>query len=543
MVRSQQQGFFLIIAVILMLVLGFMGTAIIYMMGNRAQLSAAELNGFKAFYLAESGIETTMRYLTRPMVTSPARITCSSVTGNAQLTNASLLNGTFTATAINNTPYYSVDTLNAAITATATTLTVSNSSGFAPRGRIVVDREQIDYAGISGNTFVGLMRGVNDTLASSHIAGAGVAQYQCSIKVDAGYPSIAAPDYKRTLQASVQLPDGFVVGAEGSNQFTFSRINYPTEFAFTFLPLAAGANASNLYAISMVSSADGWAVGDANSTTVEMVRWNGTAWVLNTLSSPCSGVNLRGVSMVSAQQGWAVGVGYSSSLLCSNLGSYRYGLLYWNGSNWSFVTPTTTPSSPANTTTKTTLNAVSVIDTTGNGLGNVGFAVGNGGIILRYNGSNWVTSASPVTTDLNGVYTVSTTEAWAVGDSGVILRWNGTTWAKMTSPVTTQLNAIAMFDKNGDGIADAGWIAGASERILSYNGSTWTLTDLGGSNLTGVAISNINDVMVVGAGGLAVHWDGSTWTDVSAATTRNLNAISLIPPGSNPVSGWSQVFE
>jgi hypothetical protein len=65
-------------------------------------------------------------------------------------------------------------TLNGAITATQTTLTLTSGTNFPPQGVIKIDSEQISYAAKSGNVLQGLVRGYNGTTAATHNTGANV---------------------------------------------------------------------------------------------------------------------------------------------------------------------------------------------------------------------------------------------------------------------------------------------------------------------------------------------------------------------------------
>ncbi|TAK74629.1 MAG: hypothetical protein EPO11_06570, partial [Gammaproteobacteria bacterium] len=500
--KREQRGYFLVIAVLFILAMGLVGTMVSYLTSNRAALSVAQSNGLKAFYNAESGVEIGTRLLTMPKLTgTPLRSSCASITGTSAITNASLGGGTFTITTINSSPIYSVDNLSAAVTSTATTIPVASTSGFAPAGRIAVDKEFMDYAAISGNSFIGVTRGTGGTSASSHASGAGAGQYQCSLDVQAGIPTIASPKYQRELQWNVQLQEGWAVGNVSGSNFVLTHWNKPTEKSWTLSTLAGGSNATTLNGLGMLSNADAWAVGNVVGSNFIFLRWNGSTWSLNTVSGACSGQNLVDVSMVSSQEGWAVGVRYKPTS-CSS-GNNRYTILRWNGSNWTLLTPST--GLPADNNSNQNLNAVHVIDTTGDGTGNIGFAVGNNGQILRYNGSTWTSMSSPTTQNLNGVYVVSDSEAWAVGAAGVIIKWNGTSWSSASS-ATAALNNVSMLDTNGDGLADAGFAVGNSQVIASYNGSSWSSVDLGGTNLLGVKIIDANDAWAVGASGLVLHW-------------------------------------
>ncbi len=537
------KGYFLLLAVIFILVMGIMGAVMTSLVAGRATITGYQFNGLKAFYNAESALEITMHYLNRKyIVGTPKRISCASVTGTAQLTNASLNGGTFTATTINSSPIYSVDTLSGALTSSATSLTLASSSGFAPMGRLFVDREAIDYTSISGNTFNGLTRGTGGTLASSHASGAGVGQYQCSIDVIAGIPSVTTPTFRRNLRMDLQLQNGYAVGANSGSNETIINWNRNTELSWINTSYAGtSANRGIMRAVSMVSSVDGWATGARITAGFPFLRWNGSAWAFSTLAGACTGQNLNGISMVSSAQGFAVGARYRPA--CASSGNYRYTILAWNGTSWSLLTPSTSPSIPADSTTLQNLNGVHVIDTNGDARADNGFAVGNSGTILRYNGTNWVTYSSPTSSNLNAVYTVSASEAWAVGAGGLILRWNGSAWSSFTTPASVALNAISMIDTDGDGLANFGVIAGASGNLLTYNGTSWTRLTSGSTAFNGADVFNANDAWVVGASGAIRHWEGSAWATYTSPVSVNLWAISLVRPGTPPISTWRQMFK
>lgn len=535
----KQRGYFLILAVILIFVMGFMGSLMAYLLANRAKVTVATFNGLQAFYIAESGLEAATRYITRPNLdTAPFRIACGSVTGNGDLTAATISSGQFTVTA--SSPSVVVTSLSGSITSSVTSITVANASSLANQGRVLIDREAIEYGAKSGNILQGVTRGADSTLASSHANGAAVSQYQCNLVVNSGVPSIASPRAQRNLQWGVQLQDGHIVGNRSGNDFTVLRWNGGTELTWVDNSFASGGPSlrGNLNSVSMLSNADGFAVGDRATTdsgTFIIARWNGSSWTVSWISPACSGQNLNGVSAVSSQEAWAVGARYVAG--CGSGSNYRYTLLKWNGSSWTLQAPATIP---ADSNSNQHLNAVHVIDTTGNGTGNVGFAVGNGGIALLYNGTSWVLVSTPITTNLLGVSVVSASEAWAVGASGDILRWNGTAWSLNNSTASQQLNAVSMIDTDGDGLADFGVAVGNSGRILTYDGSTWTSTTSGSSNYFAVSVINNQDVWAAGAGGNMSHWDGSVWTRSSVGTV--INGMSFVAPKKKATAGWTQVF-
>lgn len=65
-------------------------------------------------------------------------------------------------------------TLNGAITATDTTITVSDASQLGSTGFIKLDSEVISYQNVSGNQLLNCFRGQNNTTAASHASGTAV---------------------------------------------------------------------------------------------------------------------------------------------------------------------------------------------------------------------------------------------------------------------------------------------------------------------------------------------------------------------------------
>ena len=73
-----------------------------------------------------------------------------------------------------------------------------------------------------------------------------------------------------------------------------------------------------------------------------------------------------------------------------------------------------------------------------------GFAVCDKGVMLKTTngGENWDTVTSPVNKNLRSVFIYSSKLGYAVGDSGTVLRYNGDKWEPMTSSTTKKLNAV-----------------------------------------------------------------------------------------------------
>jgi peptidoglycan/xylan/chitin deacetylase (PgdA/CDA1 family)/photosystem II stability/assembly factor-like uncharacterized protein len=144
-----------------------------------------------------------------------------------------------------------------------------------------------------------------------------------------------------------------------------------------------------LESVDMVSSTEGWAVGEK----AVIIRWNGTTWTLARGPELAGAPWLWSVDMVSSTEGWAVGSGGD--------------IMRWDGTSWEYVTSPTTKH----------LFSVNMVDSTD------GWAVGSDGCIIHWDGTSWSNVASPTTAWLNSIDMVSSTEGWIVGADGNIYRW------------------------------------------------------------------------------------------------------------------------
>jgi alpha-tubulin suppressor-like RCC1 family protein len=101
-----------------------------------------------------------------------------------------------------------------------------------------------------------------------------------------------------------------------------------------------------------------------------------------------------------------------------------------------------------------------------------GWAVGDGGVIVRLVGGVWQTPETlvpdPGVKSFRGVWGVSASEVYAVGQGGMIYRWNGVSWTAETSNTPQTLQAVSGTSSSnvvavgGQGIyirrTAAGWV-------------------------------------------------------------------------------------
>ncbi len=569
-----QRGFLIIAAMALIVIVGFLVMALAFIFTGDVTSSGTHAQSAKALFLAETGIEVNTGRLLSPTLppTLPLtlrRVACTDAALNQIVPPVAYGEGMYTVTVMNldftaagTAPVYATGATltGAGIDAIVNTIPVDSTTGYASRGRIMIDREIIDYHGIVGNSFVNAVRGMDGSIPVPHVAGTRVGYYQCNLQSRGGVPDFTNIDGQRWLNIGVQLQEGWAVGQRTGNNLTFLRWNRPTQIAWNNASFNVGGVArADLNSVSMLNYADGWAVGDErNGFTIR--RWNpaGNTWAASPgIPAPAGDYiqDLRGVSAVSSLEAWAVGVRADDP---PGAPQRRYTVLRWNGAGWCLLVPAPAAACsngitiPADSNANTRdLDAVHVIDTDGNGLGNFGFAVGNNGRALRYTGAAWVEDNPPAGTPrLRGVYVLSAAQVWAVGSNGAIRRWQSGTWTSFASPTGENLNSVYMLDTNGDGLADDGWAVGdedGNELILRWNGVAWVRFGPGPAPdepLRSVYCVGVSDCWAVGDNETILHWDGVAWGDQSPSLTGNdLRSVAIIGARLSPQAGWQEDFQ
>jgi len=456
-------------------------------------------------------------------------------------------------------------TLSAAITAIATIIPVASVTGYASAGgRIMIDRELIDYAATSTDNavcgaqpcFIAGRRGADSTTAVLHATATRVGQYQCEAQVSGGVPDLSGgpTSARRTLTQATQLGEVWVAGTQTvggtilMNRFqesAWSDVNYV---------LGVTHAAPGINSIAMLSYADGFAVGTFGGVLAQqplVMRWNGTAWVLApTGFAAGSNRNLNSISCVSANDCWAVGV-------AGGVGARPWIIRWAGGANWVNNAQGTLPAE--------TIDLNSVHCAAANECWAVGDAIttgppaGRGQYFIQLtaaNGLNWVRSPSVVAfsgVNFNGVYCRDTANCWAVGTASNIAYWSAGAWAKeaiggaaFTSILrsvwcTSTTDCWAVGDQDGAGEVIVRRLSGGWTRWAPSAG----IPDV---NLTKVACASSNDCWAVGnqsGGELILRWDGSSWARFgpsAAVTDRDLNAVAAIGPSSRPYSARQELF-
>jgi hypothetical protein len=116
----------------------------------------------------------------------------------------------------------------------------------------------------------------------------------------------------------------------------------------------------------------------------------------------------------------------------------------------------------------------------------------------------WTEEQIPTTPELHAVAGIDDEFAMAVGSSGAILQWDGIQWASVASPVSSDLNFIW-----GDSRSNIWTVGGDS--ILHFDGTSWSVQIFdGGGELGGVYGNTTGAWATSGLGVLSLSPNG--WT-------------------------------
>jgi len=445
--RQSQRGYLIIVAMIIMVVVGFTATILTEIFVGSTRASASHVLSDQALNLAESGLEHITHKLLSPTVA--LRSPCASLP-SSPITN-SFGPGAYLITASSG-PLYSSNatTLTNLIGATDTTIAVASTTGYAPMGKIMIESESLNYAAITATSFNNVTRGVDGSSAASHPANAPVGQYQCNVVASGGVPNLTTPVGKRTVSSGVELQEAITVGdATTSGNYTVGRWNNPTEDVWTNPNFT---NGSNLLGVSLLNYADGWIVGNAGAA----YKWNGKTTITKAYTLNPN-VNYNSVYCTGTNVCHAVGNNYTSYVIIV-LPTTSLVIQDWNGTSWS-------QSSIGGNTAANNLYSVNCSSSSDC------WAVGDNAksnVFYHYTNA-WSGIAQTTVTSFpyRGVFCNSPTDCWAVGATGTFARLtSGTNWTNVSTGVTGVYNSVYCNSTND--CWAVGNITGGNDLMMHY---------------------------------------------------------------------------
>jgi hypothetical protein len=240
---------------------------------------------------------------------------------------------------------------------------------------------------------------------------------------------------------------------------------------------------------------DVWAVGNAGTT----LHWDGKTWQIVPSHTTA---DLHGVWGTTAKNFFAVGDGGL--------------ILHWDGTAWT----------PQTSSTQVRLNAVSGIQT------DAVWAVGDSGTILySTDGTTWKAKPSPHANNLYGAWEGSSAGVqtlYSVGGSSDIIE-SSTAFPKSSADSNTGSLSLALYAVSGVSLS-AHWAVGQAGQMTQSNGSINTpKTPVTSSDLLGITLYNFAQSyagLAVGAGGTVISMDqNQQWTLAPSGTTATLYAV------------------
>lgn len=262
---------------------------------------------------------------------------------------------------------------------------------------------------------------------------------------------------------------------------------------------------STVLDITIGGNGEGWAVGEAGT----ILHYDGESW--RSVESPTD-KTLHAVTFASAGEGWAVGKAGT--------------ILRHAGANWHRVSAPTTA-----------VDELFDVALTGGG---DGWAVGRRfntvsetfeGLILRLSDDTWTDLSVPQIQPLHAVAFASTDDGWAIGEGGTVLRWDGVRWTEGNSPTTVDLHDVAVVGSDVWAVGDQGvrvyWgLEGSRVDLIPYD-----------VPLTGVAFASPDAGWIVGADGTILHYDGRTWESIELSFHVDLFGLFIEADGTPWVTG------
>ncbi len=188
----------------------------------------------------------------------------------------------------------------------------------------------------------------------------------------------------------------------------------------------------------------------------------------------------------------------------------------WNGTQW-----TRLPNSDGHDLFAIDGNAGSVV------------AVGDQGTLLKRVNGAFVKNDTGLFNGLHDVWASASGDFFIAGDDGLVMRLSGTSPPENTNPVPTALLSIW-------GASDTDIFATGLDGVILHNdGASWTnMTSPTTELLAAVDGTSASDVYAVGGRGTVIHYDGNNWSPVESHTTDLLQACcAACGPGAAGANG------
>lgn len=559
---KKQNGFLLIGAVILIIIMGTMGVYVARIANTNANTGSLYRDANDASSLANSALEKVTEALLSPDLSK--RVSCENL--QSHFDTYTLGQGQFR---VESTHYYSSNPaqLRLSLSSTDSIIKVNQLTGLASYGRVRIDKEFIDYTGTSTDSgkcdgashcLTGAKRGRAGSIASAHLAAMPIGQNQCSVTITAVVPSFANTLASHTLRAQIlSLDEGWLVSQQPKRTLAIYRFTGAGFDSYTSREFGPHVDPKHVNAISQINYP--YARFGANrGGAVNMMEWPGSQIIRTPyhLGTPSQTINSE--SCITTYDCWATSL--QGHLI------HLYGLNSWHDARPDHISPladdadygipiTTAPGVSPNI--NVALYGISCTAT--NSCWAVGSVYDGKPIYEYWNGDKWrraskysdETSTGPAQLDrdllVTNVYSVScisSSDCWSVGavrdGQANINHLISGVWTHITAPADLARNLYSVFCLTANDCWAAGQNGGTGvyntmPLIAHYNGTSWTrqvLPDaLPNKTLRNIYCGNKVNCWAAGNSGTLLYYNGSTWTQITVpenVKSKRLNAFSII---------------
>jgi hypothetical protein len=524
-IRKSKRGFLLVAAIFLLVVGGFVGTIISHFVTQDFSGSKSDLDSTQAFYIASAGLQHATYSATTNNLND--RVACPSISANDEFTGIDLGTGNYTVTAA------SITSANASLSATINSSTsiipVTSLTNYTNYGRLLIDGEVIDYTSTSSDNndcssnapcFLGAIRGVSGSDATSHSSGVSVVQNRCHIISTGTVAGDNSVNGRRVLSEDVfQIEQGWLVGNTTNG---YENIQYWNGGSWSQYGPSSSIPDVHYNAIEMLNYAYGWVVGNKDSGQATLLEYDGSEWTRVLPASGTPDASLQDVTCTSENDCWAVGNSTT--------------FLHWDGSSWTNGATGSLPNT-----------AIQGVDCAAS---DDCWAVANSSLFIYWDGSSWTEQTVSVGNhNFNDVACTASDSCWSVGNGSTFAFWDGSTWASIApNPAVPNKDIASISCINANDCWAAGAPQGGDSLIVHWDGVEWIRVTPGASvpnsSLYTINCANTNDCWTTGNSGVVAHWDGSSWSTDGVGSIPNgqTNGVAILNSlDSQPLIGnWQE---
>jgi hypothetical protein len=147
-------------------------------------------------------------------------------------------------------------------------------------------------------------------------------------------------------------------------------------------------------------------------------------------------------------------------------------------------------------------------------------AVGNRGVVVRYDGQALSLQVLTPATNLFGVWGVDWDNVFAVGSGGKVFFFDGRQWAPM--PPATNADLSDVFGFSASDVFAAG---GPGGTVMHYNGAVWSRGSCGVNFPSGLWGQRREHLLLVASAGTLMSFDGQQWVTEPSFSLLQLTDI------------------